>query len=222
MVSNVTVYNNLLKPRECDHLILDHTYHTHHEWVFQNPSLAEKLWKRLQKLKYPFSQTKDEFNTVWEVVGLDSEFHLTKHYPGEKLQKCMDTCHQPTYNLRGFASLTIYLNDTCRGGDTHFTDYGIRVAPQKGRAFLYLVDKNMYESDTVVEGCKYMLRGNVMYQPASNDHQNMRLMHFEARKKAMELDVSGSQEESEIKKLNDLWMYTYHLENLLYRKNSKK
>ena len=56
-------------------------------------------------------------------------------------------------------TLVLYLSDNCKGGETFFDKYGLKINPTCGVALLFNQELN-HEALIVTEGIKYVLRTN--------------------------------------------------------------
>jgi hypothetical protein len=172
MFSNLTIYNDLLDADECRGFIQKfqesaeqvEKMSNRYRLKFDDSSFATSLWERLTQ-HYPYRKVRDEYGDKWVADHLNSRFRLSKYKPGQEFGPHYDGYYQSDFRTRSFATLTIYLNHgDFTGGETHFIDYGLAVTPKRGRAFLFLCEDVLHEGLKVLDGCKYILRTDVMYR----------------------------------------------------------
>jgi prolyl 4-hydroxylase len=59
----------------------------------------------------------------------------------------------------------VYLNEACEGGETNFLIENISVEPKTGMALIF--DHQLFhEGAAVTSGRKYVLRSDIMFEPA--------------------------------------------------------
>jgi hypothetical protein len=96
-------------------------------------------------------------------AGLPQDLRFYRYTPGQRFKMHKDG----PWNEGGLTSkltLLVYLNDGFRGGDTGFRDF--RVTPRMGPALVFIHD-TWHEGAAVEQGVKYVLRSDVLYQPAA-------------------------------------------------------
>jgi hypothetical protein len=59
-------------------------------------------------------------------------------------------------------TLVLYLSDNCKGGETFFDKYGLKINPTSGVALLFNQELN-HEALIVTQGVKYVLRTNCFW-----------------------------------------------------------
>lgn len=192
--SKLTVYNDLLTPEECQQFLTKfHESKTEkmcnrQRLKFDDKELAANLWKRIHK-NYPYAKLTDQFGDKWKVSHLNQRFRLTHYEPGQEFGPHFDGTYEAQYDVQSFATLTVYLNHDFEGGFTHFIDYGIHVAPKRGRAFLFVVDSVLHEGQKVSEGYKYILRTDVMYKCTKMRKPDLRRQIFELKQANEDLEL---------------------------------
>jgi hypothetical protein len=149
--------------------------------MFDDPDLADKLWKRVEHLIIP--EYKD-----CKAKCLNWRFRVYKYEVGEKFAPHHDqTFPLPRSNDRTLFSFMIYLNEGFEGGETTFfeeptreywnqkeTEKNIKppikyvARPQTGMCVVF--DHYLFhEGSEVTQGVKYAVRSDVFYTPFTED-----------------------------------------------------
>lgn len=105
-------------------------------------------------------------------LGLNPRFRFCRYRDGQKFTVHRDGAWAPSAAARTTMTVQVYLNDGSEfsGGETHFSESGLRVAPVKGTAIVF--DHRLWhEGCAVTAGTKYVLRTDVLYayEPAKAD-----------------------------------------------------
>lgn len=109
---------------------------------------------------------KDEFKKI-STSGSPLQFSVTdfslplefyKYEAGDFIKRHSDA---PRESNGKFSKLTLvlYLSDHCKGGETYFDKYNIKINPKAGNALLFEQQLN-HEALIVASGTKYVLRTN--------------------------------------------------------------
>jgi predicted 2-oxoglutarate/Fe(II)-dependent dioxygenase YbiX len=120
--------------------------------VVEAPAWRELVWQRL--CRYPLPDVKG-----LRARGLPRALRFYKYTPGQRFKMHKDGPWTED-GLTSQLTLLVYLNDGFLGGATAFRE--LSVTPQTGTALLFLHD-TWHEGSAVTEGCKYVLRSDVMY-----------------------------------------------------------
>jgi hypothetical protein len=195
---HIQILKNFLSSLECKNIIqwaenIDrwNIYRTKQRIEFENKELLERCWKSLQPKMKNLSII-DEFGHTWDAIHLNEHFRLVRYMPGDSLGRHEDGFYMPNYNVRSFASLTIYLNDCEMSDGTYFNDYKVLIQPSEGNALLLWIDDILHEG-LEVKNRKYILRTDVMFQARPfGEYENIRQQIFIARQEADNAENSDS------------------------------
>lgn len=133
------------------------------------PMVADRLWRRCRHL---FEQQHDA-----DPVGLSSNFRFYKYEPGDRFGLHVDDSVEHDGGST-YYTLLFYLNgsnrSTLKGGSTNFYTGGspkkaklvVSVEPREGGALVHAhyPDCLLHEGGVVLEGTKYLMRTDVVYQ----------------------------------------------------------
>jgi hypothetical protein len=99
-------------------------------------------------------------------VGLNERLRFYRYGPGQRFAPHTDGCHRRANGEESFFTLMIYLNAGARGGETRFEN--VSITPEPGMALIF--DHYLpHEGVEVLEGRKYVLRSDVMYEASRTD-----------------------------------------------------
>ena len=101
-----------------------------------------------------FSSNSLKFNVV--DFSLPLEFY--KYENGDFIKRHSDA-HREFNGRYSKLTLVLYLSDSCKGGETYFDKYNVKINPKSGAALLFEQELN-HEALIVTEGTKYVLRTN--------------------------------------------------------------
>jgi 8-oxo-dGTP diphosphatase len=137
---------------------------------FDDLSLAEQLWKRLE------AEIPKELEG-WNAIRLNEQFAVYRYTPGQRFKRHQDGTVTTGQGDESRFTVLIYLNDDCEGGETIFSDAdrsGSRVKfietavkPQIGMALLFRHEL-WHEGAEVQKGVKYVLRTDVIYSKSTS------------------------------------------------------
>lgn len=166
------VFDNILSPEECEKLIehfdseskssdikyIDRGIANYFRLEENNNTLSETLWNKI----------KDYIPRHYaggELVRLNKHFRFSKYEPGMRFDMHRDGTNQDSYGNRSVLTLNIFLNNAFSGGETDFFNEDkslyYSTKPKQGRAALF--DGSwLHCGNEVSEGCKYLLRTDVM------------------------------------------------------------
>ena len=97
-------------------------------------------------------------------VGANERLRCYRYAPGQYFKPHFDGAFVRGPAERSLLTLMVYLNDPVAGGETHFPDCEVTVAPRAGMALLF--DHHLlHESRTLRAGVKYAVRSDVMFAP---------------------------------------------------------
>jgi prolyl 4-hydroxylase len=127
--------------------------------IVDDPSLAEKLWRRAQ----PFLPS--ELDDA-KVAGLNERFRFYRYDAGQRFAPHFDGYFRRADNERSYLTFMVYLNDEFTGGEPKFysNDRILRttVHPARGMALVF-AHLQLHEGASIISGRKYVLRTDVMY-----------------------------------------------------------
>lgn len=172
--NGVWVVNNFLSNRECNEWmkfsesegyeiakigqgrkqVLNTAIRNNDRVIYDDNDLAEDYYKRSYEfLVNELSRSK--------VSGLNSRFRFYKYSVGQQFKHHQDGSYIKNINEWSEFTFMIYLNDDFEGGETKF----LRsiVEPRKGTLLIFKHEL-VHEGCPVINGTKYVLRTDVMYQ----------------------------------------------------------
>ncbi len=131
-------------------------------YVVDDPFLAVVLWSRAQ----PFVPPKIG---GWKAIGLNERFRFYRYDPGQESEVRQDDYFRRDNGEQSQLTLMVYLNDGFEGGFTELYDeegsrQAVGVEPRAGTALVF-EHQQWHGGAPVVEGRKYVLRTDVMYEP---------------------------------------------------------
>jgi hypothetical protein len=126
--------------------------------IVENPELAESLFSRVSSVVPLVIDT-------WKLDGVHEEFRLIRYEPGQYYGVHIDASRAVGPGRRTFLTLMVYLNDDFTGGDLVFHSPEMRLGPVRGLGVVFLQDDEAlpHEGESVREGSKWILRGDVCY-----------------------------------------------------------
>lgn len=119
------------------------------------PTWRDLLWQRLQAAELPLLDGE-------HACGLPKDLRFYKYSPGQKFKMHKDGPWRED-GLQSKLSFLVYLNQEFSGGATDFREF--KIQPSTGDALLFIHD-TWHEGQAVEQGCKYVLRSDVMYSNA--------------------------------------------------------
>lgn len=96
-------------------------------------------------------------------VGANERFRCYRYDVDQRFAPHYDGAFARNDDERSLLTFMVYLNESFRGGETHFHDFDVRVTPKTGMALLFQ-HFLLHEGRYVNEGVKYALRTDVMYR----------------------------------------------------------
>lgn len=180
---DIQLIDNLLSSKEVDSIIAEAEnygfgrtdYPKHYRGnlrlIVKDEHFAELLHERIRNCLPP---TVIEDRMVWELVGLNEMFRLSKYVPGDRFGAHVDTFFQRervTPREKSMYTLNIYLNDGFEGGSTRFlnrkNEVEATVTPCPGMCLLFRQPpfaSYRHDGEEVTAGFKYLLRSDAMYR----------------------------------------------------------
>lgn len=135
---------------------------------FDDTALAADIWQRLEPLI-------PKVIDGWIATRMNERFAVYRYEPGQRFHRHQDGTVVTDTGEESRFTVLIYLNNNCVGGETLFTEpdhSGSRirfiedsVKPEIGMALLFRHEL-WHEGAEVLEGRKYVLRTDVIYQKA--------------------------------------------------------
>ncbi len=98
-----------------------------------------------------------------QAVGFNERFRFYRYDVGQQFVGHVDAPFRRETGEASQLTFLMYLNDDFEGGETTFDEVSIK--PQRGAALVFLHEL-FHEGTTLVRGRKYVLRTDVMYNPA--------------------------------------------------------
>jgi predicted 2-oxoglutarate/Fe(II)-dependent dioxygenase YbiX len=182
LTDEVFVVEDLLSPQECEEYIelseslgyeealvtspygqiLRTDIRNNQRVIYDDQELADEFWQRIEDL---VPTKKDNY---W-AIGVNERFRFYRYDPGQQFDWHQDAPFERDNSERSFWTFMLYLNDGFEGGETSFNDsysdrpFGdFQVVPRTGMA-LFFIHSVYHKGEPVIQGCKYVLRTDVMY-----------------------------------------------------------
>lgn len=111
--------------------------------------LLRNKFKEISTCRNPPQFTVNDFS-------LPLEFY--KYETGDFIKRHSDA-HREWDGKYSKLTLVLYLSDNCKGGQTYFDKYNLKINPKSGAALLFEQQLD-HEAMVVTEGTKYVLRTN--------------------------------------------------------------
>jgi prolyl 4-hydroxylase len=124
--------------------------------MFDDPALARALFARIAGAISPRL-------CGMRAIGANERFRCYRYAPGQRFGPHYDGAFIRSRRERSLLTLMVYLNEGFAGGDTAFHDWDVRVAPRTGMALIFQ-HQLLHEGCQLIEGTKYVLRSDVMYE----------------------------------------------------------
>lgn len=123
--------------------------------LVESAQWVDLLWERLRLCDLPPLDGQ-------RAAGLPKDLRFYKYWPGQRFKMHKDG---PWIESGMTSKLTflVYLNDAFTGGATDFRQF--EVVPETGMALLFIHD-TWHEGAAVLDGLKYVLRSDILYQAA--------------------------------------------------------
>lgn len=121
--------------------------------MVDNSELASMIYTRLQG----FAPLKP----LWQPIGLNERLRYYRYDPGEAFALHRDGAFIRSASERSFYTVLMYLNEGFEGGETVVEN--TIVHPQTGMALVFL-HPLLHEGRPLLQGRKYVLRSDLMYQ----------------------------------------------------------
>ena len=122
------------------------------ETFLDEPYIVGLLRDKFKEIN--FSSNSLKFNVV--DFSLPLEFY--KYENGDFIKRHSDA-HRESNGRYSKLTLVLYLSDNCKGGETYFDKYNVKINPKSGAALVFEQQLN-HEALIVTEGTKYVLRTN--------------------------------------------------------------
>jgi prolyl 4-hydroxylase len=128
--------------------------------IWDDIPLAARFWERLAPL---FDAPFYDLNPI----GLNERFRFYRYSPGQRFALHRDGSFVRENGEGSFVTLLLYLNGDCVGGATRLDvselPDTLEITPKPGLALLF-AHRLLHEGAEVIEGSKYVLRTDVMYE----------------------------------------------------------
>ena len=124
--------------------------------IVDDVELCDELWQLIK----PYVQ---KFKGSRPVAGLNERLRFYRYHPGQIFEWHYDGFFRRQNGERSFYTLLFYLNGDFSGGTTAFEE--VEIIPQQGDALIFL-HHQLHAGLPVEEGCKYVLRSDIMYAAA--------------------------------------------------------
>lgn len=164
------VFDNIFTPEECKKLIenfdkhidkveyIDRGNSEYYRFEEDSDEMANFLWNKI-KAHLPTYYDKGT------LVCLNTHFRYSKYVHGMEFGIHRDGMNQDKNGNRSILTFNIFLNDDFEGGETDFFDENgvliLSAKPAPGRAAVF--DRSILHcGNKVLNGCKYLLRTDVM------------------------------------------------------------
>lgn len=97
------------------------------------------------------------------LCGANERLRCYRYGPGQRFAPHFDGAFVRDEHEQSLVSFLVYLNEDFVGGETNFLQLGRTVVPRTGLALLFQ-HRLLHEGAEVREGCKYVLRSDLMYR----------------------------------------------------------
>jgi prolyl 4-hydroxylase len=124
--------------------------------VFDDPDLARELFSRIRGAIAPRL-------CGMRALGANERFRCYRYSPGQRFAPHYDGAFARSERECSLLTLMVYLNEGFTGGATTFHDWDVHVKPRTGMALLFQ-HRLLHEGCELIEGVKYVLRSDVMYE----------------------------------------------------------
>jgi hypothetical protein len=187
---NINIISEFFSKEECEECI-NYMKTNQEEFLgcrkrirIEEPYLAKWYYERLP----PQPDITDEYGNVWKPIGVNPMFRLIRYDKGDYLDEHEDGVYQPSHDTRSFSTAMVYLNDVPveHGGSTRFSRYGLDIQPVEGLLVLFQVDGIFHTGEKLLNGVKYILRTDVMYECKNLKQEDI---HKEMFKTDLDSDV---------------------------------
>ena len=125
--------------------------------VLDDAAPAAQLWARLAEAVPAERHGR-------RVLGLNERLRFYRYMAGKRLGLHRDGFYRRPDGAQSLWTLMIYLNEDFTGGATRFAREEIAVTPQTGLALVF-PHHFWHEGRPVTDGCKYVVRTDVMFAP---------------------------------------------------------
>ncbi len=122
--------------------------------MLDEPARANDLWARIGDY---IPQRRGD----WTACGVNERFRYYRYEVGQQFDWHYDGAFERDNGERSQLTFMISLNDGFAGGET--TIENISIVPRQGLA-LFFVHDILHKGQPVLDGCKYVLRTDVMYR----------------------------------------------------------
>jgi hypothetical protein len=172
---DILAIHGFLSPTECDQLIarseaigyevaavggeVVSSFRNNARAFLTDKDLAGALWQK----SAPFIPGQRD---GWEAVGLHENFRFYRYETGEEFKRHCDGTVRRGDHEQSKMTFMVYLSDVTEGGATVFylrDGSQIAVQPQRGKALVF-DHLCLHAGTAVIQGRKYVLRTDVMYQ----------------------------------------------------------
>jgi predicted 2-oxoglutarate/Fe(II)-dependent dioxygenase YbiX len=127
-----------------------------HRVAIDDFALADALWQRVKRA------VPERINQK-AVDGLNERLRFYRYQAGQSFGTHKDGYYERSVREFSLLTLILYLNEEYKGGETVFTDSETVVEPKMGKGLLF-THQLRHEGRRVTDGCKYILRTDVMYR----------------------------------------------------------
>lgn len=123
-----------------------------------DPVLAGQLWERMKV----FVPVHHRCIGTWRAHGLNERFRYYRYTEGQYFKWHSDGPFMRSAAELSLFTAMLYLNDGFEGGTTDF-QFGPSIAPRRGMLLLF-EHSLVHQGASVLRGCKYVLRTDVMFR----------------------------------------------------------
>ena len=102
----------------------------------------------------------------FDVVGIGQVLECYRYQEGEFVAPHCDAPQEISRDVWSNLALIVYLNNDFQGGETVFSQVGIRITPQMGTAIMFN-HSILHEGAKVLQGIKYIVRTDVSLRDKS-------------------------------------------------------
>src|SRR5262245_21173545 len=136
-----------------DGMMIDVRIRNNERLIVDDDGLGSFIWPRICDYIPVFLDGR-------QVIGLNERFRYYRYRPGQKFALHRDGAFRRENGEESKLTCILYLNDDFAGGETKVKDRVIE--PRRGMALIFR-HEFLHEGRPVLEGIKYVLRTDVMY-----------------------------------------------------------
>jgi len=137
--------------------------------MIDDPDAAGELWARLGPRLPERWRSARWRRDDYVPCGLNERLRFYRYTPGQRFATHRDGAYVRSPEERSLLTVLLFLSDDFVGGETRILEprQACDVTPKAGSALCF-AHRLLHEGATLREGCKYILRTDVMYRNVSS------------------------------------------------------